>query len=152
MLSCCPATAVKFFEKNLWWSAIFSKFSCNTIHVTLSDLQLCQKETPMQVLSCENCKIFKNTFFNRTLCYSDCFCVFWKSGENFSLQQLGKFHVGRQQLYWELYCRHSRGNFSKLIKQYPQLLLLLSSALKFWTILYLCSIVDNDSINNAVIL
>ena len=76
-----------------------------------------EKETPTQVLSCKICEIFKNTFFKRTPFYGDCFCVFWKSGKNFSLQQLRKSHVGRQQLYRELHCRHPRGNFLKLIKQ-----------------------------------
>ena len=33
--------------------------------------------------------------------------------------------VDREQLYRELQCRPSRGDFSKLIKQYPQLFLLL---------------------------
>ena len=102
------------------------------------------------MLSCKICKIFKNTFFYRTPFYSDCFCVFWKSGENFSPQQLRKSHVGRQQLYRELHCRHSRGNFSKLIKQYPQLFLLLSWALWNFELYYICAALWK--INNAVIL
>ena len=98
-------------------------------------------------------KFLRTLFFCTTPFDSDCFCVFWKSGENFSSQQLKKSPVGRQQLYRELHCRHSRGNFSKLIKQYPQLFLLLSWALwNFELYLYLCSIVNNSQINNAVIL
>ena len=102
------------------------------------------------MLSCKICKIFKNTFFYRTPFYSDCFCVFWKSGENFSPQQLRKSHVGRQQFYRELHCRHSHGNFSKLIKQYPQLFLLLSWALWNFELYYICAALWK--INNAVIL
>ena len=37
---------------------------------------------------------------------------------------MSKPYVGRQQLYWELQCRRSRGNFPKRLKQYPQLFLL----------------------------
>ena len=37
---------------------------------------------------------------------------------------MSKPHVGRQQLYWELQCRRSRGNFPKRLEQYPQLFLL----------------------------
>ena len=37
------------------------------IKLQASRLQLYQKETPTQVLSCEICKNFKNTFFYRTL-------------------------------------------------------------------------------------
>ena len=52
--------------------------------------------------------------------------------ESFVLKLWGKFESGiisksrvdRQQLYWELQCKRSRGNFSKRIKQYPQLFLL----------------------------
>ena len=86
-----------------------------------------------------NFEIFKNTFFYRTTVCSDCVCVFWKSGENFNPQQLRKSHVGRQQLYRELRCRHSRGDFSKLIKQYPQLFLLLSWALWNFELYYICA-------------
>ena len=39
---------------------------------------------------------------------------------------INKSHVGRQQLYQELDCRSSRGNFSERAKQYPQLFMLLS--------------------------
>ena len=53
------------------------------------------KKTPTQVLSCEICGIFNSTLFYRTPFYSDCFCVFGKSGENFSPQQLRKSHVDR---------------------------------------------------------
>ena len=42
---------------------------------------------------------------------------------------INKSHVGRQQLYQELDCRSSRGNFSERAKQYPQLFMLLSWAL-----------------------
>ena len=91
------------------------------------------------MLSCKICKIFKNTFFYRTPFYSDCFCVFWKSGENFSPQQFRKSHVDREQLYRELQCRRSRGNSSKLIKQYPQLFLLLSWALWNFELCYICA-------------
>ena len=102
------------------------------------------------MISCEICEIFKNTFFCTTPFYSDCFCVFWKSGENFSPQHLRKSHVRMQQLYRELDCRHSRENFSK---QCPQLFLLFSWALwNFELYLYLCSIVNNRQINNDVIL
>ena len=45
-------------------------------------------------------------------------------GKVLILYIINKFHVGRQQLYWELQCRHFRGNFPKRIKQYPQLFLL----------------------------
>ena len=37
---------------------------------------------------------------------------------------MNKPHVGRQQFYWELHCRHSHGNFPKHLKQHPQLFLL----------------------------
>ena len=78
------------------------------------------------------CYLAKFAKFLRTLFFTEHLFTVTASvspGENFSPQQLRKSHVGRQQLYRELHCRHSCGNFSKLIKQYPQLLPLLSWAL-----------------------
>ena len=40
------------------------------------------------MLYCEICEICKNTLFHRAPFYSACFCVCWKSGENFSPEQL----------------------------------------------------------------
>ena len=92
----------------------FCKFDSKTPVLESVDLQACnfiKKDSNTGAI-----KVFKNTFFYRTPFYSDCFCVFWKSGESFSLQQLRKCYVGRQQLYREIQCRHSSGSFLKLIK------------------------------------
>ena len=51
-------TFANFTEKHLCWSLSFNKFAC---------LRLIEKETPTQVLSCEFCKIFKNTFSTQYL-------------------------------------------------------------------------------------
>ena len=83
---------------------------------------------------------FLRALFLQNTYGSDCFCVLWKSGENFSPEQLRKSHVGRQQIYWELHCRHSRGNFSKLIEWYPQLFLLLSWVLRNFELYYICAV------------
>ena len=91
----------------------FCKFDSKTPVLESVDLQTCnfiKKDSNTGAF-----KVFKNTFFYRTPFYSDCFCVFWKSGESFSLQQLRKCYVGRQQLYREIQCRHSSGSFLKLI-------------------------------------
>ena len=50
---------VKFTWKHFYWSLIFNKVAtaCNFI----------QKETPVQVLFCEFCEIFKNIFFKEHL-------------------------------------------------------------------------------------
>ena len=45
------------------------------------------KETSTQLVSCEICEFFFKTLFFSERFYSDCFCVFWKFGENFSLEQ-----------------------------------------------------------------
>ena len=123
---------VNLTGKHLCWSLFLIKLQAFGPATLL-------KRAPTQVLFYEICKIFKNTFFYRTPFYSGCFCVFWKSGENFSPQQLRKSHVGRQQLYRELHCRHSRGNFLKLIKQHPQLFLLLLWALWNFELYYICA-------------
>ena len=41
-----------------------SEFSL--VKLPVPKIQLYLKETPMQVISCEICEIFKSTFFNRT--------------------------------------------------------------------------------------
>ena len=51
--------SVKFTGKHFYWSLIFNKVAtaCSFI----------KKETPVQVLSCEYCEIFKNIFFREHL-------------------------------------------------------------------------------------
>ena len=46
----------KFTAKQLWWNLFLLKLKA-------SGLQLCSKETPAQVFSCEFCEIFQHTFF-----------------------------------------------------------------------------------------
>ena len=48
-----------FTRKHLRWSLFFKKFQ--------SFRPATLKETPAKVFSCEYCKIFKNSFFHRTL-------------------------------------------------------------------------------------
>ena len=55
----CLKNFTIFTEKHLCWS-LFLK-SCRP-----EGLQLYQKDTPTQVLSCEYCKIVKNSFLDRT--------------------------------------------------------------------------------------
>ena len=59
-------------------------------------------------------------------------------------------HVGRQQLYRELHCRHSRGNFSKLN---PLVSVAFMASLKFFELYHICAALSTIvKINNALIL
>ena len=55
----------KFTAKHQCWSFFFKKLKA-------SGLQLCSKETPAQVFSCELCEIFQHTFLQHTP--DNCFC------------------------------------------------------------------------------
>ena len=60
----------------------------NTCVGVLRGLQLCQKETPIQMVSCEIHKIFRNTFFYRTPPVTASDTMFW----NHSMRCIFVFH------------------------------------------------------------
>ena len=53
-----------FTENHLWWS-IF----CNKVSSFFLRLQLCKREALIQILSCELCGFFRNTFFLNAVFY-----------------------------------------------------------------------------------
>ena len=109
----CSAFVVKFFEKYLWWSVISSKFcveqqsfayvlqnTCSwkfrkfhrktplleSVFKKVADPQACnfvKKRLHHRCYLVKSAK-FLRTLYYRTFFYCDCFCVFWKSGKNFS--------------------------------------------------------------------
>ena len=85
--------------KHLCWSLFL-------IQTLLDSADSVKKRLPTQMLPCETCEIFTVTVS--------------PSGT------INKSRVDRQQLYQELHCRRSRGNFAERAKQYPQLFMLLS--------------------------
>ena len=63
---CYLLALVRFRSSHL--RCFIKKAVCNNFAIfTISALQLYQKETPTLVLSCEHCKIFKNTYFEKHL-------------------------------------------------------------------------------------
>ena len=93
--TCVLKKSINFTGKYLCWSLFIIKLqACNFVNKRLQ----------------HRCYLVKFAIFLRTPFYSDCFRVFWKSGEKFSPEHLArtisKSHLGRQQFYQGHHCRN----------------------------------------------
>ena len=96
-------------------------------------------------------KFLITLFFYRAPFYSDCFCLFWKSGENFISEQLTNPMLAGNNFTENFPADVPVGwEFFGTCKTIPQLFLLLSWALWNFELYYICAALWK--INNAVIL
>ena len=108
----CSGLIVKFLKKYLWQSRV--QLLAN-LHVMLSNFEALLRKFKYFITALINVEqlLLWNTS-RKLLCVLKIWGKFWSGIIN-------KPHVGKQQLYWELWCRRSRGNFLECLKQYPQL-------------------------------